>query len=357
MTDNTKCAPGRKVESISCYSLNSLRHFAKVINTNTKHHITNIRNKSKKVLWKDIYDIMMKLYDCKTEICWLKNGMVDKLPSHIKDEVTRNTFIPFMPRSWESNKNEWLSTIDIATVLRQYEDSNADFKLFGPTPIDFDLKETDGSCKVDDLCAIDINQLLKDGIRKIGIVFNTDPHYKNGQHWISLYVDLYDDNCLMDGAGNKGKRKKSKKHTKSRIKYSRVKREYTNHKIENDMKKHNIKNITNGQLLSNDDLQNKEQNRCSGMYYFDSQGVKPSNHVVKLMENLCQQGDNCNIRFQKLYNDIQHQKKNTECGIYSIHFITNMLNGMKFKDYIKVIRDDEKMEQFRDVFYIDQRKI
>ena len=45
------------------------------------------------------------------------------------------------------------------------------------------------------------------------------------------------------------------------------------------------------------------------MYYFDSQGVKPSDHVVKLMENLCQQGDNCNIKFQKLYNDIQHQKK------------------------------------------------
>ena len=34
-----------------------------------------------------------------------------------------------------------------------------------------------------------------------------------------------------------------------------------------------------------------------------------------------------------------------------------MLNGMKFKDYINVIRDDEEMEHFRDVYYIDQRKI
>ena len=25
---------------------------------------------------------------------------------------------------------------------------------------------------------------------KLGIVFNTDPHYKSGQHWISLYIDL-----------------------------------------------------------------------------------------------------------------------------------------------------------------------
>jgi len=380
MTDIEKCAPSRKVESLSCYSLNSLRHFAKVINDETKFKINSIRNKSKKILWKEIYDIMMKLYSCKTEICWLKNGMVDKLPKSVKEEVTKDTFLPFMPRSWESNKNEWLNTNDIAAVLRQYEDLYSDFQLFGPTPIDFDLKETDGTCKVDDLCSIDIKQLLKNGIHKIGIVFNTDPHYKSGQHWISLYVDLYDDNCLMNGDSNtnfggkptnkrkskrsvrkrlsKKKRRSKRKH--SRVKYNNdVKHEYIVHNKEYDMKKHDIKEINNGKLLNNEDLQNKSKDdkRCSGMYYFDSQGVKPPDNVVKLMENLCQQGEECNITFQKLYNDIQHQQKNTECGIYSIHFITNMLNGMTFKKYIEDIRDDKKIEEYRDVFYVDQMKI
>ena len=29
------------------------------------------------------------------------------------------------------------------------------------------------------------------------------------------------------------------------------------------------------------------------------------------------------------------KKRNTECGIYSIHFITSMLEGKDFDDYIK----------------------
>ena len=53
-----------------------------------------------------------------------------------------------------------------------------------------------------------------------------------------------------------------------------------------------------------------------------------------------------------LYNDIQHQKKNTECGIYSLHFITSMLEGGEFKDYIKNIKRDDYMEKYRYFYYI-----
>ena len=38
------------------------------------------------------------------------------------------------------------------------------------------------------------NLKLKDLNKKkkqIGFIFNTDPHYKSGQHWISLFVDIY----------------------------------------------------------------------------------------------------------------------------------------------------------------------
>jgi hypothetical protein len=31
---------------------------------------------------------------------------------------------------------------------------------------------------------------VKDGISKIGIIFNTDPHDKSGAHWISLFINL-----------------------------------------------------------------------------------------------------------------------------------------------------------------------
>ena len=86
-------------------------------------------------------------------------------------------------------------------------------------------------------------------------------------------------------------------------------------------------------LKAIEDLHNNGEQRCGGMYYFDSQGAPPPNNILNLMEKLCKQGDNCNIKFQKLYNDIQYQKGNTECGIYSIHFIITMLNGTSFTEY------------------------
>jgi hypothetical protein len=208
------------------------------------------------------------------------------------------------------------------------------------------LKDGSGNCKVDDLCAININNLLNSGIRKIGIVFNTDPHYKSGQHWISLYVDLYDDSCFFGGKGVR-KHKKQKKH---RLKYKK-------HKKDQAGEVHKIHRVKNGVIKSRGDLQEQEQNmenekRCSGMYYFDSQGKPPLENILNLMENLCKQGDNCNIKFQKSYNDVQHQIGNTECGIYSIHFLTTMLKGTKFQDYIKDIKGDKVMESLRKEFFV-----
>ena len=335
--DKLKCSPRSEIESVSCYDINILKKIAHTINKETSHKISDINKKDRKELWTEIYNIMSNISECKTETCWIKNDMLKHLSQEIKKGLR-----PFMPKKWETNKNEWLSTIDIAAALKQYEDAHKDFKLYGPTPIDFHLKTSDGQCKVDDLCAINIQKLLNDGIKKIGIVFNTDPHYKSGQHWISLYIDLYDENCIFGGA----KRKKIKKRK---------------HKQTKKVADKKIKKVKNGELLSEEELKNTSLigNTCSGMYYFDSQGSPPPKNIVDLMENISAQADNSthNIKFQKLYNDIQHQRKNTECGIYCIHFITSLLYGMKFKDYIKKVRNDEEMEKFRRVFFIDQREI
>ena len=37
---------------------------------------------------------------------------------------------------------------------------------------------------------MNIEELIKKGIIKIGIVFNTDPDYKPGQHWISMFINI-----------------------------------------------------------------------------------------------------------------------------------------------------------------------
>ena len=55
--------------------------------------------------------------------------------------------------------------------------------------------------------------------------------------------------------------------------------------------------------------------------------------------------------FRLFYNDIEHQQKNTECGVYSIHFIESLLNGMSFSDYTKNVIRDNTMNKNRERLY------
>ena len=350
--DGNMCSPS-VVKRGSCYNFESLKLIAKKINSYCSKNNINcniiIQNDSNfHDLLSNIQNKMDEISPCKTEVCWLKSEILNEL-THKERSLLQSGFKPMAPLSWEKNYNEWLSTLDIANVLKQYENQYKDFMLFGPTPIDFHLKNSDGSCKVDDLCAINLKNLIDSGITKVGIVFNTYPRYKGGQHWISMYIDLIDNNCLHGGEHHY----KHKKHKATHNKYK------AKHKAKQEKNKHKIKKIEKGILQSPNNINKKQNNDfiSSGLYYFDSQGIKPPSNIINLMENICYQGNKCNIKFQKLYNDIQHQKKNTECGIYSIHFITSMLKGIKFKDYINNVNDDEEMEKFRKVFFIFQNEI
>ena len=62
--------------------------------------------------------------------------------------------------------------------------------FIGPTPIDFDTRKLYGECVWDELCNFSIEEQIKSGKTKIGIIFNTDPHYKSGQHWISMFINI-----------------------------------------------------------------------------------------------------------------------------------------------------------------------
>ena len=63
-----------------------------------------------------------------------------------------------------------------------------DFEFLGAVPIDFD------NCSISHLCNINLKDHLRNGISKIGIVFNTDPHDESGEHWISFYTDIHGKN-------------------------------------------------------------------------------------------------------------------------------------------------------------------
>ncbi len=92
--------------------------------------------------------------------------------------------------------------------------------------------------------------------------------------------------------------------------------------------------------------------RGGSLFYFDSYGFEPPKQVIELVKRLKEQGAENNINMKYDYNKIRHQYKNSECGVYSINFIENMLNGVKFDSFCKRKISDDKMEQFRKKYFI-----
>jgi hypothetical protein len=74
--------------------------------------------------------------------------------------------------------------------MKQYEKAYKCFDFIGPSPIDFDTRKLYGECVWDELCNFSLEQQIKNGKTKIGIIFNTDPHNKPGQHWISMFINI-----------------------------------------------------------------------------------------------------------------------------------------------------------------------
>jgi hypothetical protein len=85
-------------------------------------------------------------------------------------------------------------------------------------------------------------------------------------------------------------------------------------------------------------------------YYFDSYGFKAPTEVVRFMERCKDQG--CDNIF---YNDIRHQRKGSECGMYCLFVIICLLRGRPFYNICKQIVDDDVMNSFRDILFAEEK--
>jgi hypothetical protein len=112
-----------------------------------------------------------------------QSGRTECIISHMMNR-------PKAPDAWIIKPTEWLSSIDIEKIEKEYERLFKNYVFLGCIPIDFDLKSPTGKCLVDALCSISIKDLYRKGKTKIGIVFNTDVHTGPGEHWIGLFCDI-----------------------------------------------------------------------------------------------------------------------------------------------------------------------
>ena len=88
------------------------------------------------------------------------------------------------------------------------------------------------------------------------------------------------------------------------------------------------------------------------IYYFDSYGKKPSKNVQRLINKIKKQGEQNKMNILYFYNDHPYQKYDSQCGMYSIHFIKKMLEGLSFDEYLNSKLTDKQMSQLRSEYFI-----
>lgn len=133
--------------------------------------------------------------DLKTESKVHELSFVKALPfdEKKKKELIKKYLRPPMPEDWKSDNDKWLNSNDITYVMEQYEEAFPKFEFMGPYPIDFaapDPYKKDGTCLINEMCELKVKNALAQGTESIGIVYNLDPHYKGGSHWVAVYTDL-----------------------------------------------------------------------------------------------------------------------------------------------------------------------
>jgi hypothetical protein len=138
------------------------------------------------------------------------------LSHHEKSELGKRYLRPPAPKEWTEDPDMWLDTNNIADVMNQYEEARnkngvKEFEFMGPFPIDFAAADPykkgpggEKKCLMNEVCEIRVQKALENGTKSIGIVYNLDPHYKSGSHWVANYIDLAGHTCYyFDSYGMK----------------------------------------------------------------------------------------------------------------------------------------------------------
>lgn len=85
-------------------------------------------------------------------------------------------------------------------------------------------------------------------------------------------------------------------------------------------------------------------------YYYDSYGYEPPAEVRRLLRRCRDQGCRSIV-----WNDVRHQRKNTECGTYCMYVIISLLQGRSFADICKKPINDDTMNALRDLLFATER--
>ena len=176
------CSPENKEKEYTCYSDSDLNKLKEM--WNIRHPDQPIKTSNPKQIWETLKEYYASV--CNKETCWVRQMTKNtKMEQELLD-----AFAPESPKEWNKNPNEWLSSIDILKVMNQYEKKYKCFDFIGPSPIDYDTHKLYGECVWEELCHFNLKEQIQKGHTKVGVIFNLDPHYKGGSHWVSLFINI-----------------------------------------------------------------------------------------------------------------------------------------------------------------------
>ena len=92
-------------------------------------------------------------------------------------------------------------------------------------------------------------------------------------------------------------------------------------------------------------------NKNNEINYFDSYGGIPTPLIRKFIERISDQYEKNNITPIVIFNDKRYQYKKSECGMYSMNFILERLNGKTMYDIYKMKIPDDHMISLRNILY------
>jgi hypothetical protein len=273
------CSPKKKGDQLSftCYTSEALFKLKKV--WNVRHPDQIIKSNKPREIWEKLREFTKNT--CSTESCWLRHQCIK---NDLDKSMWDNNFAPYSPKNWSKNPQEWLTSTDIQKVMAQWEKAYPNFIFIGPSPINYDEHLAFNECVWEELCKFSLMNYRKQGVTKIGVIFNLDKHYQPGSHWVALFID--------------GEKKK--------------------------------------------------------IYYFDSYGDDIPSHIDKFSKEVSRQSEIMGEKYEIIISKNRHQYGNSECGMYSLFFLVQLLQGTSHATFEKYRIPDKKMIELRKKFFNSQ---
>jgi hypothetical protein len=280
------------------------------LNEEFKNKQTCFSEKNIKIISKytgtDDIDKLKSDNKCSNDSCLLDK--LKEIPKEIKDKIELDSLKPITANF---DGDHWLDNTEIDNVMHQLKLKNPgfmysfihmiDLEFFTPKNIDlydykvYNIKNINFGNEFNKPCKLDIGNCNK--LTSFGVIFNTDPSYKSGQHWFSIFIST-------DQQDPSSPSKKC---------------------ITIELFNSSGSNINNSQ--------------------FNEFWIKTSLDISK------KTGKNC---IYKKISNIKHQKDTTgNCGAYSLFYIYSRLNGVQPDDFNnpEFVITDESMEKFRKYIY------